>query len=207
MERRKTYRKEDYLGALRLEKVDHALVDSEKKVISDFIETLAASYCDGLRGVEYALLPAGDFADFLNNHRSNPERLDFRIAADAPTGSTMRGLFVERLEQFVKNYLDRANLPNIQKSGMTWHSSQQLLHNEEPADLVQTGLNGSHSICFEVDADPASRRRPIGIVINNIRARALNDHLKWEKDYRQRSPMLFFDSNFPRKRIRLLETL
>jgi hypothetical protein len=149
-------------------------------------------------------LPAGDFADFLNNHRGRPERIDLRIVPDAPAGSTMRELFVERLEQFVKNYLDEANLPYIQKSGIRWHSPQQLLRDEVPADLVQGGLDGFHSICFEVESDPASRRRPIGIVINNIRDRAVDDHLKWEKEYRQRSPLVLLDSKSSGKRLRLL---
>ena len=195
------YRKEDFLGALRLETVEHELATSEKKVVGDFIETLAGLYCDGLRGVDFAVLPAGDFADFLNKHQNRLERIDLRIVADAPTGSTRRERFVERLEDFVLNYLDEVNLPYTQISGMSWHSAQ-LSHDEESTDLVQVDSDGSHSICFEVDSEPTSRRRPIGIVINNSRERDLESHLVWEKKYRQRSPMILLNSRSPRNRIK-----
>ncbi len=194
------YRKEDYLGSLRLETVKHALVDSEKKVIGDFIELLLESRYNGLRGVEYMVLPAGDFADFLNMHRGKPERIDLRVVADALSGSTMQKLFVERLEDFVNNYLNGADLPYTQRSGTRWHSAR-LSHDEESAGLIKIPSDGFHNICFELDADPTSRRRTVGIVTNNFGDRSLDDHLKYEKIYRQRSPMIFFDSKSPRKRI------
>lgn len=189
-------------GNLNEELVRQALGKAEKKVLGDFIESLAASYCDGLRGVDFAVLPAGDFADFLNRHRGKPERIDLRVIPGAPTGSARRELFVSRLEQYVKEHLDEASLSYTQKSGMRWHTVQQSHAEESTGGLIKVESDGAHSICFEVDKDSVLRRRPIGIVIGNIRDRALDDHLKWEKAYRQRSPMILLDSRSVRKRIK-----
>ncbi len=195
------HRKEDLLGSLRIETIGETFSGSEKGAVGNLTEALAASYCDGLRGVDFAVLPAGDLADFLNNHRGKPERIDLRIVPDAPSGSTIRELFVGRLEQFVRGHLDEANLPYIQKSGIRWHSVLQSYCGDS-TDLIQVDSDDAHGVCFEVDGDSVLKRRPIGIVISNVRDRALEDQLKWEKEYRQRTQMILLDSRSIRQRIK-----